>query len=77
MAELVILFSYSSFISLKNGRMVHASLDLDLVEPPSYFLQFVDLPDEEVSVALVHFGVRDVDHLCVDEEVHLRSGILH
>ena len=34
----------------------------------------MDVADEEVSIATRHFGVGDVHHVVVDEEVDLRRG---
>jgi hypothetical protein len=33
----------------------------------------VDLPDKEIPVATVNFGVGNVDHVLVDVEIHLKQ----
>ena len=47
-------------------------LHFDRHQSPVQLLALVNLPDEEISVPSVDFRVRDVDHVFVDVEVHLK-----
>jgi hypothetical protein len=37
----------------------------------------VDLPDKEIPVATVNFGVGNVDHVLVDVEIHLEKSLVN
>ena len=55
------------------GSSLPAELHLDGHEAAVELLALVDLPDEEVAVASVHFRVGDVDHVLVDVEIDLKT----
>lgn len=51
-------------------------LNFNMVKFPIQLFEFEQLPDEEVTVAVSHFGVRNVDHVVVDVEVQLQMRSL-
>lgn len=48
-------------------------LDLDVMQLTVEFFEFQNFSNEEISVAMSHFGIRDVDHVVVDVKVKLKK----
>ena len=48
-------------------------LHFDQFERSILLFKFQDLSDEVISVSAIHFGVGNVDHVLIDEEINLQK----
>merc|ERR1719278_2378495 len=54
---------------------VESPLKVDLPQPSVEFIEFVDLPDEEISISASNLSVSNVDHIFINIKVDFGSGL--